>query len=141
MIGERVMHGDRYNSSTAGTIIRSTPTQWVVRMDNERECRLRRDTMIEICSGHVTPYRIIPESRVAAGRERCRDDEAKMNALQDAHCELWHAMEKMRPVYGMSRSDIADIIRRKTLVDIELATKQILECANTLRKLVGVTNG
>ena len=141
MIGATVTLGRSYLPTSTGTITRSTPTQWVVEMDDGREARLRRDTMAEVGSGCISAYRIIDASDVAGERETYHRDARRMNDLHAANIDLLHALDKLRPGYGRRLGDIADDIRRKTVVDIELATRQILECADTLRKLVGVTNG
>lgn len=69
MIGATVTLGRSYLPTSTGTITRSTPTQWVVAMDDGREARLRRDTMAEIGSGCISAYRIVDASEVEAERE------------------------------------------------------------------------
>ena len=140
MIGATVTLGRSYLPTSTGTILRATPTQWVVEMDDGREARLRRDTMVELGSGCI-PYRIVDASDVEGERERYRRDVRRMSDLHVANLDLPHALDRLRPGYGRTIVDISDDIRRKAVVDIELATKQIIECADTLRKLVGVTNG
>ena len=141
MIGATVTLGRSYLPTSTGTILRATPTQWVVEMDDGREARLRRDTMTELGSLCISAYRIIDASDVAGERETYRRDVARMEYLHRSNAELLRALDRLRPGYGRRIGDISDDIRRNTLVDIELASKQIRECADTLRKLVGVTNG
>ena len=140
MIGATVTLGRSYHPTSTGTITRSTPTQWVVKMDDGREARLRRDTMKELGSGLI-PYRIVDESDVAAERDAYRRDVARMEVLHLANAELMRALDRLRPGYGRRIGDISDDIRRNTRIGIEVATRQILDCADALRKLVGVTNG
>lgn len=136
-VGTTLMMGNVYLPSMVGVITRPTPTQYVVRLDDGNECRVRKTDM-RVVGGDLRTFRVVAAEDVASEREQHRRDRAMMSALFASLCRIESMCRTLIPGrLWRDTQQAEDVIRRKSKVDIKMATEQINECAATLSKLNG----